>query len=120
MRLADGGTLLVEASWAAHRRDGDEFGMTLYGTDGGAELIVDDYAPRGSLQVFGDNGGDAVAARVPVKPGRGHKAVIEQFVDKLRAGQWRQHDGSGAAALAHIVDACYRSAAEQREIRLDS
>ena len=47
MRLADGGTLLVEASWAAHRRDGDEFGITLYGTDGGAELIVDDYAPEG-------------------------------------------------------------------------
>ena len=50
MRLADGGTLLVEASWAAHRADGDEFGITLYGTEGGAELIVDDYAPSGSLR----------------------------------------------------------------------
>ena len=69
--LHDGGTLLVEASWAAHRRDGDEFGITLYGTDGGAELIVDDYAPKGSLQVFTDDGGEAVATRVPVKPGRG-------------------------------------------------
>ena len=49
MRLHDGGTLLVEASWAAHRSDGDEFGITLYGTEGGAELIVDDYEPSGSL-----------------------------------------------------------------------
>jgi predicted dehydrogenase len=120
MRLADGGTLLVEASWAAHRRDGDEFGITLYGTDGGAELIVDDYAPKGSLQVFTDEDGAAVATRVPVKPGRGHKAVVEQFVEKLRSGSWRQHDGSSAAALARVVDACYRSAAERREIRLDS
>jgi predicted dehydrogenase len=120
MRLADGGTLLVEASWAAHRRDGDEFGITLYGTDGGAELIVDDYAPRGDLQLFADNGGEAVSTRVPVSPGRAHKAVIEQFVDKIHAGDFRRHDGSGAAALAHIVDACYRSAAEQREVRLDS
>ena len=51
MRLEDGGTLLLEASWAAHRADGDEFGVTLYGTEGGAELIVDDYAPAGSLSL---------------------------------------------------------------------
>jgi predicted dehydrogenase len=120
LRLADGGTLFVEASWAAHRRDGDEFGITLYGTDGGAELIVDDYAPKGSLQVFTDDGGTAVATRVPVRPGRGHKAVVEQFVEKVHSGDWRQHDGSRAAALARVVDACYRSAAEQREIRLDA
>jgi len=120
MRLADGGTLLVEASWAAHRPDGDEFGITLYGTDGGAELIVDDYAPRGSLRIFTDDDGAAVATRVPVQPGRGHKAVVEQFVEKVRAGDWRRYDGSNAAALARVVDACYRSAAEQREIRLDS
>jgi predicted dehydrogenase len=120
MRLADGGTLLVEASWAAHRRDGDEFGITLYGTDGGAELIVDDYAPRGSLRIFTDNDGAAVATGVPVQPGRGHKAVVEQFVEKVRSGDWRRYDGSNAAALARVVDACYRSAAEQREVRLDS
>jgi predicted dehydrogenase len=120
MRLADGGTLLVEASWAAHRRDGDEFGITLYGTDGGAELIVDDYAPSGSLRVFGDDDGAPVAERLVAKPGRGHKAVIQQFVERIRSGDWRHYDGSNAAALARVVDACYRSAAEQREIRLDS
>jgi predicted dehydrogenase len=119
MRLADGGTLLVEASWAAHRRDGDEFGITLYGTDAGAELIVDDYAPKGSLRIFTDDDGAAVATRVPVQPGRGHNAVVEQFVEKVRSGDWPRYDGSNAAALARVVDACYRSAAEQREIRLD-
>jgi predicted dehydrogenase len=120
MRLADGGTLLIESSWAAHRRDGDEFGVTLYGTDGGAELIVDDYAPVGSLRVFGDDGGSPAATRVTAKPGRGHKAVVEQFAEHVRAGDRRGHDGSGAARLARVVDACYRSAAEQREISLDA
>ena len=119
MRLEDGGTLLVEASWAAHRADGDEFGITLYGTEGGAELIVEDYAPSGSLRIFGDEDGKAVATRLSTKPGRGHKAVIEQFVDKLGSTRWDEHDGSGAAELARVVDACYRSAAERREIRLD-
>jgi predicted dehydrogenase len=119
MRLADGGTLLVEASWAAHRRDGDEFGITIYGTEGGAELIVDDYEPSGSLRVFGDDGGVPVATRLRAKPGRGHDAVVEQFVEKVRSGEWASHDGSGAAALARVVDACYRSAAARRELRLD-
>jgi predicted dehydrogenase len=119
MRLSDGGTLLVEASWAAHRREGDEFGITLYGTEGGAELIVDDYEPVGSLRIFGDKGGTPVATRVNAKPGRGHVAVVEQFLEKVRSGDWRAHDGSTAATLARVVDACYRSAAEEREVRLD-
>jgi predicted dehydrogenase len=118
LRLADGGTLLVEASWAAHRTDGDEFGITLYGTMGGAELIVEDYAPSGSLRVFTDDDGAPVETRLSAPPGRGHAAVVEQFVAKVRAGRWQEHDGAEAVALARIVDACYRSAAEQREIRL--
>jgi predicted dehydrogenase len=89
IRLADGGTLLVEASWAAHRRDGDEFGVTLYGTDGGAELIVDDLAPVGSLRIFGDDGGAPVAMRLRPQRGRGHIAVVEQFLDKVRSGDWQ-------------------------------
>jgi predicted dehydrogenase len=119
IRLADGGTLLVEASWAAHRRDGDEFGITIYGTEGGGELIVDDYEPSGMLRIFGDRNGTPVAKSLTAKPGRGHVAVVEQFVDKIRSGDWRAFDGSSAAALARVVDACYRSAAEQREVRLD-
>jgi predicted dehydrogenase len=120
MRLDDGGTLLIEASWAAHRPDGDEFGITLYGTDGGAELIVEDYAPSGSLRIFSDDEGAAVATRLSASPGRGHTAVVEQFVEKVRSGHGRRDDGAGAAALARVVDACYRSATEQREVRLDT
>ena len=120
MRLDDGGTLLIEASWAAHREEGDEFGITLYGTEGGAELIVEDYAPSGALRIFSDDAGAAVAKSVRAKPGRGHNAVVEQFVDKIRAGRWGEHDGARAAELARVVDACYRSAAERREIRLIS
>jgi predicted dehydrogenase len=119
MRLDDGGTLLVEASWAAHRTHRDEFGITLYGTEGGAELIVRDMEPSGSLRIFSDAGGVAAETRLTAPPGRAHKAVVEQFLERIHAGDWRGSNGSGAAALARIVDACYRSAAEQREIRLD-
>ena len=118
MRLDDGGTLLLEASWAAHRADGDEFGVTLYGTEGGAELIVDDYAPAGSLRIFTDDDGEAVVKRLRPPVGSGHPAVVEEFVKTVRSGDWEGHDGSGAARLARIVDACYQSAHEQREIKI--
>jgi predicted dehydrogenase len=118
MRLEDGGTLLVEASWAAHRVDGDQFGATLYGTKGGAELIVDNYAPSGALRLFTDDHGVAAETRLAAPPGRGHEAVVEQFLAKVRSGRWEEHDGGEAIGLARLVDACYRSATERREIRL--
>jgi predicted dehydrogenase len=120
MRLHDGGTLLVEASWAAHRTDGDQFGITLYGTEGGAELIVDDYEPVGTLRIFTDDGGVPAETHLTPPRGRGHEAVIEQFVADIRSGDWAAHDGAGAVELARIVDACYASGREQREIRLDA
>jgi predicted dehydrogenase len=118
MRLEGGGTLLVEASWAAHRADGDQFGATLYGTEGGAEWICDDYAPVGSLKLFGDNAGTATTETLTASPGGAHAAVVADFVATVRSGDWTGHDGSAAAALARIVDACYRSADEEREIKL--
>jgi predicted dehydrogenase len=118
LRLEGGATLLVEASWAAHRSDGDEFGITLYGTEGGAELIVEDYAPSGSLRIFSDDGGTAVETQVRAPRGGGHRAVVEQFLAKVRSGRWDEYAGNAAVDLARIVDACYLSAAEQREIRL--
>jgi predicted dehydrogenase len=118
IRLQDGGTLLVEASWAAHRSDGDEFGVTLYGTEGGAELIVRDYVPSGDLRLFTDDRGVPATTQLTAPPGGGHRVVVEQFLAKIRSGDWSAHDGSSALPLARIIDACYRSAAEQREIRL--
>jgi predicted dehydrogenase len=118
MRLEDGGTLLLEASWAAHRVDGDQWGLTLYGTEGGAEWFVDDYAPVGSLKIFGDDGGAATVERLRAGVGGAHPAVVADFVAAIRSGDWTAHDGSGAAQLARIVDACYQSAAEQREIKV--
>jgi len=119
MRLRGGGTLSVEASWAAHRTDQDEFGITLYGTEGGAELIVRDMEPSGSLRIFTDDAGVPAETRLTAPPGRGHRAVVESFVETVRSGDHDDADGAGAAELARVVDACYRSATEQREIRLD-
>jgi predicted dehydrogenase len=118
MRLDGGRTLTVEASWAAHRSAVDQFGITLYGTEGGAELIVRDMEPSGSLRIFTDEAGVPAETRLTAPPGLGHKTVVREFVERIRSGDWTGADGSGAAALARVVEECYRSAREQREIRL--
>jgi predicted dehydrogenase len=114
MRLSDGATLLVEASWAAHRTAGDEFGITLFGTEGGADLRVSDMEPIGTLKVFTDEAGVAAETVLRAPAGHGHEAVVQRFLEQVRNGG--SADGAAAAELARVVDACYRSARERREV----
>jgi len=116
LRLDDGGTLLVEASWAAHRTTGDEFGITLFGTEGGADLRVVDMEPVGTLKLFSDVAGVAAETMLRPRAGRAHEAVVERFLEQVRAGAGG--DGEAAAQLARVVDACYRSAEARREVGL--
>ena len=116
MRLEDGGTLLVEASWAAHRTAGDEFGITLFGTEGGAELRVRRHGADRHAEDLHRRGGrgrrDDAQPAGRHRPRRGRGASSSS-----RSATAARADGSGAAELARVVDACYRSAAERREIR---
>nr|WP_171046811.1 Gfo/Idh/MocA family oxidoreductase [Pseudarthrobacter sp. NamE5] len=122
LRLEGGGTLLIEASWATYRETDDLLDFTVYGTDGGAELKVQGapFPPVGQLRVFTDKDGESADYVPPVLPGRAHDAVVEDFITAVRGGEgvWGEHDGSLALYRAQIIDACYQSALEQREVRL--
>ncbi|TLM71181.1 Gfo/Idh/MocA family protein [Pseudarthrobacter sp. NamB4] len=122
LRLEGGGTLLIEASWATYRETDDLLDFTVYGTDGGAELKVQGapFPPVGQLRVFTDKDGESADYVPPVLPGRAHDAVVEDFITAVRGGGevWGEHDGSLALYRAQIIDACYQSALEQREVRL--
>ncbi|MDA0168908.1 Gfo/Idh/MocA family oxidoreductase [Solirubrobacter taibaiensis] len=116
MRLDDGGTLLLETSWATHRMSGMEYGITIYGTEGGAELRVDEQLDTGTLTLFTEVDGVPAVTEVEAEPGGGHDEVVAQFLDSVRAGSGGE--GVAAAELARVVDACYRSAEARREVAL--
>jgi predicted dehydrogenase len=118
MRLDGGATLLLEASWAAHRPAPDELGLTVFGTRGGAELLIHDQLAPGSLRIFTDDDGVPAETRLDTELGGAHDAVVEQFVATIRSGDWEGADGSAALQLARVVECCYRSAAEGRELRV--
>lgn len=122
LRLEGGGTLIVEAGWAAYRSPDDLIDFSVYGTDGGADLRISGATetPVGLLTVYAESDGVNTDRVVPAEPGRAHQHVVEDFVDVVRGNpaQWALHDGSLALTRAEIIDAAYLSARENREITL--
>lgn len=122
IRLEGGGTLVLEAGWASYRETEDLMDFTVYGTDGGAELraVGASNTPVADLRIFTDKDG-ANADYAPVaQPGLAHQAVADDFIDAIRGGEsvWGAHDGSLALSRARVIDACYQSAAELREVMI--
>ncbi|MGO4298982.1 Gfo/Idh/MocA family protein [Leifsonia sp. RAF41] len=121
LRLEGGGSIVIETSWAAYRPAGDEFGITLYGTEGGADLRVVDYAPSGELTIFTGDGEQSEDITVTADPGRGHLAVVETFLEHVAdPANWSNWDGSLALDRARVIDAAYESARIGAEVRLGS
>lgn len=119
LRLEGGGSISIEASWATHRPQGDELGITLYGTDGGADVTIVDYAPS-TVRFFGtapDGVGDLDLSPIEAT---GHVTVVDEFLAAVAdPASWAEHDGSLGAERTRIIDAAYRSASTGAEVRLD-
>jgi predicted dehydrogenase len=118
IRLADGATLTLETSWATYRKANDEFGVTLYGTEGGAEIRVVNYVREDTLRIYTDVAGlpTELAPQLPPGDGYGHSQVVREFVGTIRSGDWSAHVGRDGLARAWIIDACYASALQGREV----
>ncbi|MFN5933442.1 MAG: Gfo/Idh/MocA family oxidoreductase, partial [Roseiflexaceae bacterium] len=119
IRLDGGATLHLETSWATHGPNGDDFGIILYGTEGGAELKVVDYNNVKTVRVFYDEKDGTPVDLVPnIKPGGGHVDVIKNFVEAILDGAPAIPSAEDGLRRTQVIDACYRSSAEAREIRL--
>jgi predicted dehydrogenase len=120
LRLEDGAALQLETSWATFRAPGDNFGIELYGTDGGARIEVQDYRHGDTLRIFTDVAGVPAEVRPAVGRGEGHRAVVREFVEAVRGGDWAAHNGEAALRRTKVIEACYRSAVKHREVSVDA
>ena len=103
IRLAGGATLLLEASWAVYGRAGDDFGVTLYGSDGGADIEVHNYNWENTLTVYTDIDGKPAVLKPEVPKGTGHSGVIANFVSIIESGDWSAHVGSEGLRRTQII-----------------
>ncbi len=119
-RFDDGSSAAFEITWAGHTVDDEDISIELLGVDGGLRLFVPRYASDDTLRIYRDIAGRPVdiAPEVHV-PGGEHPLVIAEFIEHVRSGQWQHHRGDFALHRTEVLDACYRSAAEGREIRLE-
>jgi predicted dehydrogenase len=116
LRLEGGQTLILEASWAGYCALGDRFGVALFGDSGGAEIDVANYSSTDTLRIYQDVGGVPAETRPLLPRGGEHFEVVADFVDAIRGAEWERHQGAEGLARTRIIDACYQSASEGREV----
>ncbi len=88
------------------------------GTEGGAQILIEDYIDENTLRVFGDVGGQPAVTYPQTPPSTGHTGVVADFVAAVREGNWAAHVGMDGLRRAQVIDACYESARAGHEIRL--
>ena len=118
VRLTGGATLLLEASWASYIEQ-DELYVVLYGSEGGAILGSSGVWNHPQLTVLTDVHG-IPAELTPVLPADGHhQEAVDDFVAKVRSGDWADHHGDHLLTRSTVVEAAYRSAEQHREVVID-
>ena len=120
VRLQDGGTLLLESSWAQWIAK-DYCYVTMYGSDGGASIewgAPED--PHRSLHIWTEMSGVPATLHPSVPPDGRHTESVLDFIAKVRSGDYTNHRGKQALARAVVIDACYASADKGSEIALDT
>jgi len=115
LRTDTGAAIQLEASWASYSGVTDEYGISLMGDRGGAEIRVNDYVKTGTLRLFGD----AADVSPHVQPHDEHLQIVTRFVDSILNGVPMSPDGEEGLRLTRVIDAIYASADQGRELRLD-
>jgi predicted dehydrogenase len=118
LRGEHGLTLLLEASWATYSAADNAYGVTLYGTEGGAEIRSINYGWEDTLRIYTDVADVPAEVKPQVTRGEGHLKVVRDFVATIRSGDWSAHVGQEGLRRTRIIDACYASAMQGREVRL--
>lgn len=116
LRFEDGGTLLLEASWASFTEMGDDFGIQLYGSNGGARIFSKNYAHVDTLEIFSNIGDTTTDSRPRLVERPGHGRIINGFVDGILNGTPVSPNGEEGLDRVQLIDAIYKSAELGREI----
>ena len=120
LRLDGGGTLLLESSWAQWIPY-DQCYVTVYGSEGGASIEWggEPGEPYRKLGIWTEKDGVPAELKPIVPPDGQHLETVVRFLSDVTSGSAVGHDGSEALMRAKVVDACYASAGQGREVTLE-
>ncbi len=121
LRLAGGVPLVLEASWADHRRpDEDDMYFRFAGDKAAAVVHVRNYTQEDTLRLYTEIDGVAVEATPKLHPPEpaGHAGLIADFVRAIREDDAPPAPAAQGLVSVQVLDAFYRSAAQGREVAL--
>ena len=121
LRLEGGVPLLLEASWADHRRPGeDDMYLRVAGDKAAAVMHIRNYTHEDTLRLYTEIGGVAVEAAPNLEPANpaGHAALLLDFVRAIRADDAPPAPAAEGLVTSRVLDAFYRSALAGRELAL--
>ena len=119
IRFEDGGTLLLEASWASFTEMDDDFGVQFFGSLGGARIHSKKYADVDTLDLFSEVGDTTADSHPRLVTRPGHAEIIRGFVDGILDGVPVTPDGTEGLDRVRVIDAIYKSAELGREVTID-
>jgi predicted dehydrogenase len=119
IRFEGGISLNLDVSWAAYTSHSDEFGISLLGTEGGAEVHSKDYSQVGTLKFIGEIDDTPTVTEPRLLPNHGHTETVNQFVNSILDGAPVQASGEESLELVRLIQLIYRSAESGRELRVD-
>jgi predicted dehydrogenase len=95
---------------------GDDFGLQVYGSEGGARIFAKNYAHLDTLEIYANVGDTTADSRPRLVERRGHAEIIRGFVDGILNGTPVSPNGEEGLDRVRLIDAIYRSAELGREI----
>jgi predicted dehydrogenase len=120
MRLDNGGTLLLETSWASWVPH-DLIYVNLYGSDGGATLELGGApATYTKLEVWTEINGFPAEIQPDIPASGGHTEAVLDFLAKVTSDTPDAYRGQEGLARSVVVDACYASAKLQHEVDIST
>lgn len=119
VRTANGATIHIESSWAAFQAATDEFGVSLMGDKGGAEIRVKDYTKEPALKLFSDVQGIPTDLSPRIVHRHEHNAIVEQFLNSIIDGVPMSPSGEEGVDRARVIDMIYQSSIAGRELTVE-
>lgn len=112
-------TLQIDTAWAAYTGHGDEFGLSVLGDNGGAEIHAKDYAQTGTMRLFGEIDGVPTVTEPQLLKRHGHGEVLRNFTDAVLDGVPMTPSGEEGLDRVRVIEAIYQSAALGREVDIE-
>lgn len=118
MRLADGGLVTIEVTWAFYGRNEER--IQIAGSDAGYDFFPELYGKEHPLRIYRDDesGPVEIIPSLPRSDERVWGLGLARFVAAARGEGQPIANGEDGLAILRLLDAVNRSAAEGREIML--